>query len=98
MIGNEFEKYKLFTSGFDAGSSGLGDEFAYSNEMYFTTRDNDNDRRNQDNCANYYGGGGWWYDNCAYFQLNRADSYGPQWAGANDDSMMVLKRYYNFKI
>ena len=38
---------------------------AYHNEMYFTTKDNDNDNRGDYNCAISFGPyGGWWYNGC----------------------------------
>ena len=90
-IGNEIEKYKLSISGFDAGSSGLPDRFAYHNEMYFTTRDKDNDKYSK-NCAQT-SPGGWWFNYCMQSNLNRNHVQGPYYSGYWDESTMILQRY-----
>ena len=58
------DKYKLTVGGFQGTTT---DPMAYHNEMYFTTKDNDNDH-NGKNCALAYGLkkpiGGWWYKSC----------------------------------
>ena len=98
MIGNESQKYRLSISGFDAGSSGLRDYInagwmSYSfnqNGMYFTTRDKDNDRESNRNCANQYGGSGSWFYECPYTNLNAARYYGGNYFY---ETTMILKRY-----
>ena len=61
------DKYKLTVGGFQGTTT---DPMAHHNGMYFTTRDNDNDRW-INNCALWSGpGGGWWYEGCAYVQPN----------------------------
>ena len=51
--------YKLTVRGF----AGIGiDDFTYSNNMYFSTPDKDNDG-GRGNCAVGYKSG-WWYKNC----------------------------------
>ena len=93
-VGSELEKYKLSISGFDAGTSGLTDQLAYHNGKYFTTRDKDNDKSGNENCAQLYGSGGsgWWFYNCYSSQLNKADSSGPSYSDSYDESTMILKR------
>ena len=74
-IGDELnDKYRLEVSGYsgDAGDSlqyegdwngnGLFGHY-YHNGMKFTTNDQDNDERNDQNCA-VARGGGWWYNSC----------------------------------
>lgn len=92
-VGSESEKYKLSISGFDVGTSGLGDKLAYHNGMYFTSRDKDNDK-DGGNCSQQWWQSGWWYKSCYHSQLNAADSNGPRYSGNNpyDESTMILKR------
>ena len=58
------DKYKLTVGGFQGTTT---DPMAYHNGMYFTTKDNDNDK-SSGNCALVYGLkqpiGGWWYKHC----------------------------------
>ena len=62
------DKHKLTVGGFQGTTT---DPMAAHNEMYFTTRDSDNDPW-PGNCASWSGpGGGWWYQRCAYIQPNR---------------------------
>ena len=61
------DKYKLTVGGFQGTTT---DPMAYHNGMYFTTRDNDNDKYGN-NCAQVNGpGGGWWYKSCTFIQPN----------------------------
>ena len=56
------DKYKLTVGGFQGTTT---DPMAHHNEMYFTTKDNDNDNRRDYNCAISFGPyGGWWYNGC----------------------------------
>ena len=65
------DKYKLTVGGFQGTTT---DPMAYSNEMYFTTRDGDNDKWSSGNCAVVHGrklpAGGWWNDYCWYVGPN----------------------------
>jgi len=58
------DKYKLTVGGFQGTTT---DPMAYSNGMYFTTKDSDNDLWST-NCALLHGpaapAGGWWYRSC----------------------------------
>ena len=60
-VDSEEEKYKLTIAEFK--SSHRSDSMANSNEMFFTTKDRDNDE-NSGNCA-IITNGGWWYRSCA---------------------------------
>ena len=58
------DKYKLTVGGFQGTTT---DPMDYSNEMYFTTADSDNDHLNGANCAMgnlAKPNGGWWYKKC----------------------------------
>ena len=59
------DKYKLTVGGLQGTTT---DPMAYSNEMYFTTRDSDNNKWSSGNCAVVHGrklpAGGWWNDYC----------------------------------
>lgn len=48
----------------------VGDSLSYSNNMKFSTRDQDNDRLVGRNCATLYTSAGW-FNNCAYTNPNR---------------------------
>ena len=65
------DKYKLTVGGFQGITT---DPMAYHNRMYFTTKDNDNDKWNHGNCAihkyNRTPTGGWWYKSCQFIQAN----------------------------
>ncbi|CAK8673680.1 unnamed protein product [Clavelina lepadiformis] len=67
-VNDEHDLYRLLVSGY---SGDAGDSMEYHNNMYFTTRDRDNDRHGS-NCASSYSNreGGWWYNSCFYSSLN----------------------------
>ena len=66
-IENSSAEYQLIVGGF----TGVGiDEFANHNKMYFSTPDNDNDKRGGGNCADVEKTG-WWYNNCDSINLNQ---------------------------
>ncbi len=64
-VGSEQSKYKLEVAGF---SGNRGDSLSYHNNMFFSTKDRDNDRGGR-NCA-VIRKGGWWYNDCYYSNLN----------------------------
>ena len=69
-IGSAKEQYLANISGFD--SIGLTDPSASDeplNGMKFTSRDRDNDKASDSNCA--HNRGGWWHHSCSYMHLNR---------------------------
>ena len=75
-VSDEYDKYRLFVSGFKPGTSGLTDRLAYHNSRPFSTTDRDNDEH-KDNCPNFYGKAGWWYGKCYASNLNHFN--GPTW-------------------
>ena len=68
------DKYKLTVGGFQGTTT---DPMAYHNGMNFTTKDSDNDKRSNSNCALIYApikpSGGWWFNNC--WQLDPNNYY-----------------------
>ena len=65
-IGGSTTDYTLRVSGY---SGTAGDSLAFHNFMKFTTKDNDNDKYSDVNCAIRYTGA-WWYRNCYTSNLN----------------------------
>ncbi|XP_061401736.1 angiopoietin-related protein 1-like, partial [Musca vetustissima] len=60
-IADKSEKYELMLLGNYSGNA--GDAMTYSKGQKFTTFDEDNDKKNDGNCAYVYKGN-WWYNNC----------------------------------
>ena len=58
------------------GPSSGRDSMAYHNGMQFSTKDRDNDKHTNSNCANSYTGGGWWYKTCAHSVLTGGHANG----------------------
>ena len=71
-VGNAASNYIMHWSGFSQSSDRLKDTVfvSYQNGMMFTTRDRDNDRLSNYNCASDLYRGGWWYRDCARINLN----------------------------
>uniref|UniRef100_A0A8W8I544 Fibrinogen C-terminal domain-containing protein n=1 Tax=Magallana gigas TaxID=29159 RepID=A0A8W8I544_MAGGI len=67
-VDNEANKYKLTLGSFN-GTKGLGDSFSYFNNMYFSSKDRDNDKRKEAHCAKKYKSPGW-MNGCAAANLN----------------------------
>lgn len=101
FVNNESNKYKLKLGSFN-GTKGLGDSLGrVSNNMYFSTLDNDNDKQ-KGNCAKDYKTAGW-FNNCFYTNLNgwiRKDSrndatelcwydWGSRWSSLKSAKMMI---------
>ncbi|XP_065945225.1 fibroleukin-like [Magallana gigas] len=79
FVGNEASKYKLTLGSFN-GTKGLGDSLGKSsNNMYFSTTDNDNDN-DKSNCAEVYKTAGW-FSSCFRTNLN-----GPYKKDSNQDA------------
>ena len=69
-VGSASEEYPLTVGGF----TGVGnDQFAYQNEMKFSTLDNDNDM-DSDNCGAEHKSG-WWYNRCRHININEQPLY-----------------------
>ena len=87
-VGSESTNYRLSVSGFDKGSSVIGDRLQDHNRMKFCTRD-----RPHCSCTRNNGDAGWWYlyGGCWQCHLNWGKSGGPQYNGYNDESTMILK-------
>ena len=91
-VSDEYDKYRLYLSGFRPGTSGLADRLAYHNSRPFTTVDRDNDEYGT-NCAHNYGNSGWWYGACYSSNLNHAS--GPTWTATSryelESKMTLIK-------
>ena len=80
-ISDEQAQYRLEVGSY---SGTAGDSLAYHNNMAFSTKDRDNDRRST-NCA-VVSTGAWWYNSCHYSNLNgqylgrdKSDGRGAGW-------------------
>ena len=71
-VGNVATDYKLDFSGYSQSSDRVkGTIFSsYYNGSKFSTRDRDNDRSREFNCASNWYSGGWWYTICGVINLN----------------------------
>ena len=83
-IGDEQALYRLEVGSY---SGTAGDSITGShnlNNMAFTTKDRDNDRRSSGNCALQWTGA-WWYNNCQHSNLNG------KYLGKNDNSAQGVR-------
>lgn len=68
----------------------VGDSFSSHNGMKFTTKDSDNDKRNNANCAKQFRGG-WWFHSC-YSALLCSNRIGwSYWGGSKKLGEMKIK-------
>ncbi|OWF48519.1 protein scabrous-like [Mizuhopecten yessoensis] len=86
-IGNEESKYKLYVDGYQGNAT---DSLESSDEMGFSTPDQDNDGSST-NCAMYYTAG-WWYKHCHYSNLNGRYQLGMVWYNYDKGEWIQLKR------
>ena len=90
------DKYKLTVGGFQGTTT---DPMTYHNGMYFTTKDSDNDKRSNSNCALIYAStrpsGGWWYKSCWHVNLN---NYYKQQDGIYLDGKWLTLPFLEMKI
>uniref|UniRef100_A0A8W8P104 Fibrinogen C-terminal domain-containing protein n=1 Tax=Magallana gigas TaxID=29159 RepID=A0A8W8P104_MAGGI len=68
FVDNEANKYKLTLGSFN-GTKGLGDSFREFNNMYFSTKDRDNDNTGGTHCVQKYKAPGW-MNSCLSANLN----------------------------
>ncbi|XP_069138843.1 ficolin-3-like [Argopecten irradians] len=66
QISSESDNYRLTIGGFSGNTS---DGMDYVNGHVFTTKDRDNDKKLDGNCA-IYRLGAWWYNACSHVNLN----------------------------
>ena len=80
-IGDEQAQYRLEVGSY---SGTAGDSLAWHNNMAFTAKDRDNDRKSSYNCAVRWTGA-WWYNSCYESNLNgqylgdKSDHKGARW-------------------
>ncbi|XP_060567073.1 microfibril-associated glycoprotein 4-like [Ruditapes philippinarum] len=65
-INDESDKYRLTVAGYHGSCY---NSLLYHNNCQFTTKDNDNDNVDDNNCAVAYSGA-WWYKHCHHVNLN----------------------------
>lgn len=71
-----------YTLGLGSYTGTAGDSLSWHNGMQFTTRDRDNDKSAEGNCARFYMGA-WWYNACLLSNLNGVYFHEPQTSYAN---------------
>ena len=77
-VGPASDDYRLSISGFSGNTTDPITDSHPVNNMKFTTRDKDNDKKNGFNCAAHSGNGkpgGWWYNTCSHAFLNNQYNY-----------------------
>ena len=91
-------KYQLHISGLTL--SGQHDFMAPHNNMYFTTKDRDNDHHDDKNCAQVHKGG-WWYKKCYYTNpngLHDPNADNDAYIAVYDGSSVIYYPSYEMKI
>ena len=96
-VGNSTTEYNLTVGGYSgtAGDSMNNDPdnatYRYHNGMKFSTRDNDNDRHPETNCAQQFTSA-WWFNACYLSHLN-----GPYYDHPNTDAVNEGVLWYSWK-
>ena len=75
-VGDEASLYKLTCGNVLEDSLSLADDWLYVDGRQFSTRDKDNDSRDDSNCSILKGGGGGWFKSC--FKINFNGKYPKQ--------------------
>jgi len=87
-IGNEHAQYRLEVGSY---SGTAGDSLAWYNNMAFTTKDRENDRRSSTNCAVSHTGARW-YNACYASNLNE------QYLGDKRDNRGAMWRHFRLSL
>ena len=89
------QKYQLNVSGY---SGDAGDSLNLHNGRQFTTKDQDNDKSDTENCASTYKGA-WWYNACHDSNLNGKYLSGTQSSYADGVQWLHFTgHYYSLKV
>ncbi|XP_053097393.1 fibrinogen like 1B [Pangasianodon hypophthalmus] len=94
-VANEKDKYRLYFGMYSgragdalSGGSSMVEQWSASHSgMQFTTRDQDNDRYLQGNCA-IENKGGWWYNRCHAANLNGKFYRGGKYTAKHDNGVV----------
>ena len=72
LVGNSASNYSMNFTAYTHSSDRVNFQLFNTNYdgLMFTTRDRDNDLRNNANCASGLRNGGWWYHGCGHVNLN----------------------------
>ena len=72
LVGNSASNYSMNFTEYTHSSDRVNFQLFNTNYdgLMFTTRDRDNDLRNNANCASGPRNGGWWYHGCGHVNLN----------------------------
>ena len=83
VVGNAASNYSLTFTEFTHSSNRVNYQLFNTNGLMFTTRNRDNDLRDNANCASDMRRGGWWYHGCGHVNLNGnyEGDVTPTWTG-----------------
>ncbi|KAL9961149.1 hypothetical protein ACROYT_G030042 [Oculina patagonica] len=89
-VASDGDKYQLSVGNY---SGTAGDSLANHNGLPFTTKDQDNDKRSDSNCAVEFIGA-WWYNDCYYSNLNGPYHHG-KYTGTDSANWHEWKKNYD---